>query len=69
MRRYRITYRDADPGCPLFTWITRAYDEEHALRRFYESDDDPEGWIVVKIELDPKRQLTYDRDGRLVRDE
>lgn len=50
MYRYRITYRDTDPACPLFTWITRAHDEEHALDRFYESDDDPEGWIVVKVE-------------------
>jgi len=53
VKRYRITYRDADPGCPLFTWVTRAHDEEHALRRFYESDDDPEGWVVVKIERVP----------------
>lgn len=44
--RYRITYRDDDPGSPTFSWHTWAYDEDHALERWYDSDDDT-GWKIV----------------------
>lgn len=45
--RYRITYRDDSPGSPTFPWATWAYNEDHALERFYDSDDGDTGWKVV----------------------
>lgn len=53
MRRYRITYRDTDPGCPLFTWTCHAYDVEHALDRFWGSGDGDNDWTVIKVERLP----------------
>ena len=53
MNRYCVTYTDLnDDGCPRFTWHCSAWDQEHAERKFYESDDD-EGWVVVKIKRVP----------------
>ena len=50
MRIYRITYRDEDPGCPLFTMRIRAADPAHAEERFFDAPD-AEGWVIVKIEV------------------
>lgn len=49
MKTYRITYRDADPGCPLFMMRVRAYDTNHAEELFFEGEDS-DGWVIVKIE-------------------
>lgn len=49
MKRYRIRYRDGDPGCPTFTWTTRASSREHALELFREGPDG-EGWLILTIE-------------------
>lgn len=44
---FEVRYRDAhDPCFPIFTWRTWAYDAEHAIDKFYMSDDD-DGWTVV----------------------
>jgi len=43
---YRIVYRDDDLGSPTFSWNTWAYDEDHALEKWYGSDDDT-GWKIV----------------------
>ncbi len=48
MKRYRIRYRDPDPGCPVFSYIVRAYDREHAEERFYETNDGDD-WQLVSI--------------------
>lgn len=48
MNRYRIKYHDPDPGCPVFSCIIRAYDQEHALELFFDDGDD---WIVDSVTL------------------
>jgi len=50
MKRYRIHYRDLDPGCPTFTCILHAYDREHAAERFWDSAVD-DGWKILKVEV------------------
>ena len=50
MKRYRITYRDLDPCCPLFTMHVKAWDREHALMKFQDADPDDDGWLVISIE-------------------
>jgi hypothetical protein len=57
MKRYRIEYRDEDPGCPVFCAIVRAHDRDHAIERFLDAPDG-EGWVIVKVTLDPARQRT-----------
>lgn len=47
MHKYRIRYRDPDPGCPVFSCVVSAYDAEHAEEKFREDGDD---WLIVKIE-------------------
>jgi ribosomal protein L20A (L18A) len=48
MKRYKIVYKDQDPGCPDFSLIVRAYSEEHAIDKFYADDDD---WQILSIRL------------------
>lgn len=43
--RFKIVYRDDDPGFGEADWFTWAYSAEHAEEKFYESDD--EGWRIV----------------------
>ena len=46
--RYAVTYTDKDDeGFGRHLWHTWAYDEEHALDRFYEDGD--EGWKHLAI--------------------
>lgn len=47
MKRYRIVYKDLDPGCPDFRMVIRAYNEEHAIEKFYADGDD---WVILSIE-------------------
>ncbi len=52
MKRYRIEYRDEDPGCPVFASTVRAHDRHDAEERFLYGSafgDDGDGWIVLKI--------------------
>ena len=51
MKNYTIRYRDADPGCPVFSTTVKAYSRDHAIERFLDSDDGDDGWIVVSVEL------------------
>lgn len=53
VRRYRVTYRDRDPACPLFTWDCNAVDRNHAKDKFLDSDPDDEDWEIVSIERIP----------------
>lgn len=47
--QYLLRYKDKDdPASPTFDWKTWAYDSEHALDKFYDSDD--EGWKIVSWE-------------------
>jgi hypothetical protein len=46
MKRYKIVYKDYDPGCPDLSLIVRAYNEEHAIDKFYADDDD---WQIISI--------------------
>jgi hypothetical protein len=48
MNRYRIRYKDPDPGCPIFSTIIRAYDEAHAEEKFFDTNDTD--WEIVSIE-------------------
>lgn len=46
---FRIAYRDKyDDACPRLSWNTWAYDVEHAVDRFHDSDD--EGWEILGVE-------------------
>lgn len=50
MKKYSITYQDAtDLGCPAFTCVVRAHSYQHAIERFFESDDT--GWLVLRIAM------------------
>jgi hypothetical protein len=56
-KRYRIEYKDIDPGCPVFTMTVQAYDTEHAELIFWGEDgglpDDWE-WEIVSIKRAPR---------------
>lgn len=46
---FLLRYKDKhDPASPTFEWRTWAYDSDHALDKFYDSDD--QGWKVVSWE-------------------
>jgi hypothetical protein len=47
MHRYRIRYRDTDPGCPTFSLTLKAYDAQDAEERFFDSNDTD--WIVLSV--------------------
>jgi len=49
MHKYRIKYRDLDPGCPVFTMHVKAYDRGHAEELFWDSDSGDDGWLIVSI--------------------
>jgi hypothetical protein len=49
-KRFRIRYRDLDPGAPDFSMIVKAYDREHAEEKFWDSGDGDDGWRIVSIE-------------------
>lgn len=50
MKKYRIHYTDqADPCCPTFCTVLKAYSKEHAEERFMSSGDS-DGWRIVSIE-------------------
>jgi len=50
LRKFRVHYTDeSDEACPIFSYVTRAYDIEHVEMKFFESDDS-EGWKIVSIE-------------------
>jgi len=46
--QYQVTYRDIDPGCPLFSATYWAYDAKHALDRFWDSSPDDD-WKVISV--------------------
>jgi ribosomal protein L20A (L18A) len=46
MKKYVITYKDLDPGCPDFRTVIRAFSEDHAVEKFYVDGDD---WDIVSI--------------------
>jgi ribosomal protein L20A (L18A) len=46
MKKYVITYKDLDPGCPDFRIVIRAFSEDHAVEKFYADGDD---WDIVSI--------------------
>lgn len=56
MRRYVISYRDQDPGCPVFRAVWRAYSAEHAEERFWESSDGDDGWQILSVTLHPEER-------------
>lgn len=47
LKFFEIEYQDESGGSPIFTWRTKAYDEEHAEMKFHEFDS--EGWEILKI--------------------
>lgn len=49
MKRFQIKYRDADPGCPVFSTTVKAYDRNHAEEKFLYGDEDSDGWVIVSI--------------------
>lgn len=58
---YAIKYRDKyDSVAPEFEQRTWAYSEEHALDRFYDTDDD--GWLVLafaRVIEGPSHRMTW----------
>jgi hypothetical protein len=48
MKKYVITYKDPDPGCPNFRCVIKAYSEEHAIDKFFADDDH---WQIISIRL------------------
>jgi len=50
MKKFKITYRDFDPTCPNFTQIVEAYDREHAIEVFFDSDPDDD-WKIISVRL------------------
>lgn len=46
--RYRIRYRDDDPGCPDFTHCVWAYSREHAEELFCCAPDG-DGWRIISM--------------------
>lgn len=48
--RYVVTYTDrSDNGCPEFTWYTWAYNLDHAVSHFYETEVLEEGWKALRV--------------------
>ena len=53
--RFIITYKDStDPVAPIFTTGSWAYNEEHVLDKFYDTDDT--GWKVVGVRKMTERE-------------
>lgn len=53
MKRYRITYRQAnDLASPIFLWYCQAASRLHAEEKFMEGES--EGWEIISVELAPK---------------
>jgi hypothetical protein len=50
MKTFVVRYRDAtDEGCPVFSCIIKAYDQEHAEDKFCETPSN-DGWEIVSVE-------------------
>ncbi len=48
LNKYQVRYTDSgDEGCPDFTCVIHAYNKEHAMDKFFDSDDDD--WKVLSI--------------------
>jgi hypothetical protein len=56
MKKYKIEYKDLDPGCPVFRCIVKAYDIDHAIEKF-QSDGD--NWEIIGIAQYDKKEKVW----------
>jgi hypothetical protein len=48
--KFKILYRDLDPGCPTFVMHVLAYDRDHAEEKFWDSNPEDYDWEILDIE-------------------
>jgi hypothetical protein len=64
MRPYILRYLDKDDECcPVMTVRYRGHSGEHAIERFYESEDS-DGWIVLSFERAAENAASQYRQTR-----